>query len=129
MLLLIQGCATVKVIPIDRLNEQQLAPESEPIAHIYASNWGVYLFKYIPLFTGDLDYPGVPRMPFRNSVRVDRLVDKITKESQRLGGTLVTDLRVRNRSHWIRWSLIFWVIEYEGSANVSTSDPPKQRQE
>lgn len=48
------GCATLTVVPADRLGEQRLTPTAEPVAHIYAANWGVYLFKYLPLITGSL---------------------------------------------------------------------------
>ena len=54
------GCATLTVVPADRLGEQRLTPTAEPVAHIYAANWGVYLFKYLPLITGSLSRPGVP---------------------------------------------------------------------
>lgn len=126
MLLLIQACATVQVVQIDRLNEQQFVPGATPVAHIYARNWGIYLFKYIPIITGNLDNPGIPELPvfFRNSVRPDLLVEKITQRSQQLGGTVVTDLRVRDRSHWVKWTLLFWVNEFEGSANTSKPRSP-----
>ena len=28
----------------DRLNKQSLMPGATPVAHIYADNWGIYLF-------------------------------------------------------------------------------------
>jgi len=48
------GCATLTVVPGPGLHEQRLTPAAEPVAHIYAANWGVYLFKYVPLVTGSL---------------------------------------------------------------------------
>jgi hypothetical protein len=70
------------------------------VAHIYAANWGWYLFKRIPIVTGSLDRHGVPQWPaiFSDQVRIDRLVEKVTEESKRRGGTVVTDLRTRDRS-------------------------------
>ena len=50
-LLVLGGCATLTVVPAERLAEQQLTPGAEPVAHIYAANWGLYLFKYLPLIT------------------------------------------------------------------------------
>ena len=47
-LIMLGGCATLTVVPADRLEGQQLTPNAEPVAHIYAANWGVYLFKYLP---------------------------------------------------------------------------------
>jgi hypothetical protein len=120
-LMAVTGCATFDVVPRDRLNEQRLTPGAVPLAHIYAANWGWYLFKYIPIVTGSLDRPGVPRFPalFSDQVRVDRLVDKVTEESKKLGGTVVTDLRSRDRSYYMPYTLFFWLNEFEVSANAS----------
>jgi hypothetical protein len=91
------------------------------VAHIYAANWGVYLFKYLPLVTGSLARPGVPRFPalFSDQVRIDRLVEKVSEQSKQLGGTVLTDLRTRDRSYYMPWSLFFWLNEFEVSANAS----------
>jgi hypothetical protein len=91
------------------------------VAHIYAANWGVYLFKYVPLVTGSLARPGVPRIPalFSDEVQVDRLVEKVSAESKQRGGTVLTDLRTRDRSYWLSRSFILWLNEFEVSANSS----------
>ena len=47
-LLIVGGCATLTVVPAERLDGQRLTPAAEPVAHIYAANWGIYLFKYLP---------------------------------------------------------------------------------
>jgi hypothetical protein len=120
-LIMLGGCATLTVVPAERLEGQRLTPDAEPVAHIYAANWGVYLFKYLPLVTGSLSRPGVPRWPnlFSDEVRVDLLVEKVGAESRQLGGTVLTDLRTRDRSHWLEWTLILWLNEFEVSANAS----------
>ncbi len=120
-LLILTGCATLDVISRERLNEQRLTPAAAPVAHIYAANWGWYLFKHIPIITGSLDRPGIPRWPafFSDQVRVDRLVEMVTAESKRRGGTVITDLRTRDRSYYMAWTLIFWLNEFEVSANAS----------
>ena len=126
--LLAPGCATMKVVSTDRLNEQRFSETGTPIAHLYLDNWGIYLFKYIPLVTGNVDTAGQAQVSrlFTNNVRVDLLVDKLTKESQRLGGTVITDLRTRDRSYWIPWALFFWLNEFEVSGNASSPLPPAQ---
>lgn len=93
------------------------------MAHIYPANWGVYLFKHLPLVTGSLSRPGVPSWPalFSDEVRVDRLVQKVSEQSTQRGGTILTDLRTRDRSYWMGWTLIFWLNEFEVSANASRS--------
>src|SRR5262245_29925589 len=117
------GCATLTVVPAERLAEQRLTPAAESVAHIYASNWGLYLFKYLPLITGSLARPGVPQWPslFSDEVQIGRLVEKVSAESKERGGNVLTDLRTRDRSYWIDWTLIFWLNEYEVSANASRS--------
>lgn len=116
------GCATLTVVPAPQLAEQRLTPAAEPVAHIYAANWGIYLFKYLPLVTGSLERPGLP-LPalFSNEVQIDRLVQKVTTESKLRGGSTLTDLQSRDKSYWLSWSLILWLNEYEVSANSSRS--------
>ena len=123
LVLVLSGCATLTVVPAERLEGQRLTPAAEPVAHIYAANWGVYLFKYLPLVTGSLARPGVPAWPalFSDQVRIDALVQKVSEESKKQGGTILTDLRTRDRSYWMGNSLIFWLSEFEVSANSSRS--------
>ena len=120
-LLMLGGCATLTVVPAERLEEQRLTQAAEPVAHIYAANWGWYLFKSIPIITGSLSRPGVPSWPvlFSDEVRIDALVQKVSAESKRHGGTVLTDLRTRDRSFWVPPLLIFWLNEFEVSANSS----------
>lgn len=121
VLLSVCGCATVKVVDVQHLNEQRLTPAEAPVAHVYVTNWGWYLFKYIPFFTGDLDDPGALRWPVfgTDNVRVEDLVEKVTEKSKDLGATTTTDLRTRDRSKWLPYTLIFWLNEIEVSANAS----------
>jgi hypothetical protein len=120
-LLLFQGCAVLEVVPAQQLHEQRLTTDAAPIAHIYADNWGVYLFKYIPLISGNLNKARIPQSPvlFTDNVRIELLVDKVTQEAQRRGGALITDLRTRDRSYWLGWSVFLWLNEFEVSANAS----------
>src|SRR5262245_29321668 len=114
------GCATLTIVPGPGLHEQRLTPAAEPVAHIYAANWGVYLFKYLPLVTGSLSRPGsvLPAL-FSNQVQVDLLVHKVSEESKRRGGTVITDLQTRDKSYWMPYTFILWLNEYEVSANSS----------
>lgn len=125
----LSGCATVQIVPVERLSQQRLTTEAAPVAHIYVANWGLYLFKYLPVVTGDLARPGAVRWPafFTNQVQISRLVEKVGQESQQLGGTVITDLRTRDRSYWMPYSLIFWLNEFEVSANASRSPGPADK--
>lgn len=120
------GCATLEVVPAEHLGRQQLSPAAEPVAHIHASTWGIFLFKYIPIASGDLSRPGVPRWPrlFRNEVQLERLLATVAAASERCSGTLLTDLRSRDRSAWMSPTLVFWLNEIEVSANASRPLPP-----
>jgi hypothetical protein len=125
------GCATVEVVGPEHLHDQQFVAETTPVAHVYADNWGWHLFKYIPIVTGNLDKPGVPQLPvfFTDTVRVDLLVDQVTKESTKLGASIISDLRTRDRSYYAFWTLVFWLNEFEVSANASRPELPGDRQE
>jgi hypothetical protein len=120
------GCATMKVVSSDQLNEQRFSETGTPVAHLYVANWGIYLFKYIPIVTGNLNNAEGAQISrlFTHNVRVDLLVEKLTQESRRRGGTFVTDLRTRDRSAWMPLTLFFWLNEFEVSGNASRETPP-----
>ncbi len=120
-LVLASGCATVQTVSPSNLHGQQLSPGVGPVAHVYADCWGIYLFKVIPLVTGNIQETGLglPFLLFSNSVRVDALVERVSREAQQRGGTLLTDLQTRDRSYWMPWTLFFWLNEFEVSANAS----------
>jgi len=37
-LIMLAGCATLTVVPAERLDGQRLTPTADPVAHIYAAN-------------------------------------------------------------------------------------------
>jgi hypothetical protein len=115
------GCATMTVVPVKKLNDQQLAADVTPVAHIHLLNWGWYLFKFIPIITGDLEEAQCPQCAslFTDNVNVEDLVERLTEQAHELGGTVTTDLRTTDRSAWAPSTLIFWLNEVEVSANVS----------
>jgi hypothetical protein len=57
------GCASVRVVELEHLNNQQLTERATPVAHVHANNWGWYLFKFIPLVTGNVENPKYPQWP------------------------------------------------------------------
>ena len=115
------ACATVDVVSADRLHQQTLVNGAQPIAHVRASNWGWYLFKFIPIWTGDLDRPTYPQMCdwFHDNVTVDAVAGKVTETAEKLGGNLTTDLQTTDKSEYHVSTLFFWLNEIEVSANVS----------
>jgi len=115
------GCASMDVVMAERLHGQRFADGARPIAHIRASNWGWYLFKFIPICTGNLDEPDYPQVCrlFTDNVTVEDLTERVTEEAKRLGGDLTTDLQTTDKSAWYYATLFFWLNEIEVSANVS----------
>lgn len=102
------GCATIDVVPIEKLNDQQLLVDAVPVAHIHAKNWGYYFLNFVPLVTGNLENPGYPKLPafFYNNVTIEDVVEKVAEKSRELGGTLTTDMQSTCKSSWQAWSFI-----------------------
>ena len=119
------GCVTIEVIAPERLSDQQLTRETVPVAHIRAENWGWYLLKYVPLITGNVEHKRFPSF-FSHTVRLEPLVEEVTRRSRELGAT-ITDLHSTDKSSWRAITLILWIRELEVSANASrplSPDPP-----
>lgn len=120
------GCSSLTVVR--DLNDQRFTPEDQPVAHLSARVGGVYLFYYIPLVTGDSREPDHMRF-FHNEQEVERVVHLVTRTSQELGATRLTDLYSWSDSVWSPVTLIFWYRWTSVSANASVSaDRPPQRQ-
>ncbi len=119
------GCVTIEVIPPEHLSDQQLTGETVPVAHIRADNWGWYLFKQIPLVTGNVEHKWFPSF-FSHTVRLEPLVEEVTRRSRELGAT-ITELHSTDKSSWKVITFILWIRELEISANASrplSPDPP-----
>lgn len=118
---LLHGCATMVMVPEDRLHGQRFEADASPIGHLYVDNWGIYLFKYIPIVTGNPESSGIVQLPrlFSDTVRIDLLVEKVAREGRLRQGTILTDLRTRDRSYWLPYLPVLWLNEFEVSANLS----------
>lgn len=110
------GCSQL-VVSTD-LHEQEFVPGLQPVAHLHASNWGIYFLNLVPLIAGDCEYPGSIRC-FSDQVCVDRLIAAVTRKSRALGGTHTSDLRSSASSRWTQFGLFFWLRRAEVSTNVS----------
>ncbi len=115
---LFAGCATMYVVPAEDLNDQQFVKGATPVAHINVNVWGWYLFKYIPLYVGNLDPEGP--VLFSDNVALDRIIEELTEKAKSLGATQVTDLRSRDKSGvLIPIVPLIWLNEVEVSGNAS----------
>jgi hypothetical protein len=115
------GCASVDVVPAERFAGRRFVEGAEPIAHIRASNWGWYLFKFIPIWTGNLNRPRYPQLCrwFDDNVTVDDVVGVVMAKGEELGGNVISDLQTTDKSGWQAATIFFWLNEIEVSANVS----------
>ena len=87
---LLSGCASVQTSK--NLNGQKIDATGSPIAHIYAENCGYYLL-WIPLITGQTEKGTVGKIGFgKDTVRVEDMVDVVTRESSARGATKTLDL-------------------------------------
>ena len=121
------ACAQLDVVPAERLHGQALSDHGETLAHIRARNSGWFLLNAIPLVSGDLSNPSYPQFPrfFRNHVTIDRVLAKVARTSQELGGDELHDTVSSLQSHWFTLTLVFWFREVEVSANVIKRKPAR----
>ena len=118
--LCLAGCAVVEVVPPRHLHGQKGEPGTTPVAHIQARVWGRYLFKFIPILTGNPrrpDLPGMP-LPFRHTVKLDDVMDMVAKRSRELGADELRDVVSNGLSGWNPFTVVFWINEYQVSANA-----------
>jgi hypothetical protein len=114
---LLCGCVTIEVVPEQRLSGQQFATDTVAVAHVRADNWGWYLFKYVPLITGDVRHPSYPSL-FSHTVKLDALAEEVTRQGAELGAT-ITDLDSTDKSAWRPLTFVLWIREVEVTANLS----------
>ena len=103
---------------VKELQDQRFTSTERPVAHLSARVGGIYLFYYLPLVTGDSEQADSIRF-FRNEPDVDRVVHMVTKRSNELGATHLTDLYSWSDSVWGSFSLVFWYRWTSVSANAS----------
>ena len=117
--LTVAGCTSVVVTT--NLHGQELTPGAKPIAHIYADNWGIYLFYYIPLVTGDPSRPNGWRL-FEDTVHIGPVVSMVARKAKELGATRTTDLSTYTVSYQ-SIPLLIWAKTVEVSGNASRVAP------
>ena len=90
----------------------KISASGTPVAHIQASNWGIYLFM-IPLITGSTDNPG--SMVFlQDTVTVKNAIQMLTAKSNELKATGTYNIVTKNSTNpWF-----FGVKEIRVSANA-----------
>ena len=96
----LSACATVQVVPAERLSEQRLTTEAVPVGHIYVANWGVFLFKYVPLVTGSLSRPGAVAWPSPRPARLEGYRAGLALRPRSTGISDVRSVRAQGNLRW-----------------------------
>ncbi len=112
--LAICGCASVKVA--DDFGNQRISENDKNVAHIYATNWGLYCFS-LPLITGSAETPGAVLFG-EDTVNPKTVVKMVTKKSAELGGTKTLDLDTKGNSIWIFPLFVVFLNECQVSGNA-----------
>lgn len=93
------ACSSVETAP--QLNNMNLTVNSSatPLAHLNGQVWGVYFLNLLPVFSGNTAKVG-QCVVFKDTVKVENAVRMITKKSENLGATALTDLTSIRSSFW-----------------------------
>ena len=97
------------------------------LGHVYANSWGIYFLGKIPCVAGGIGEDGQPVWRyFKDVVEVQTVVDLLRAEALRRGATHLIDLKSDWTSAWSQFTIVFWIIETEASANAIrvTGAPP-----
>ena len=106
------GCASFTKVDTDKMNDQKLSYSGQTIAHVEASNWGIYLF-HIPLLTGSTDTLGDIKV-LQDTVTVKNVAQVMTRESKAIGGTQVLNMVTTTTTD----PFFFGIKEVKMSGNV-----------
>ncbi len=107
----LSGCVGIETVDKKDLNGQT-SNLGQPVAHINAQNWGLYLLT-IPLLTGSTDSVGSIAV-MKDTVNAESMVPVVTAESKKLGATKTLDLA----SQYSVSGLLFYFREINVSANA-----------
>jgi len=114
--LLAAGCASINTTT--NLSGRKLTADGAvPVAHVYATTWGVYILSRIPIAAGDYDSP-IGFTMFRDTVKPKYVADLVTRQCKELDAPRAVDLQTSWSSTWI--GLLLPILTYE-SAEASAN--------
>ncbi|MBR7118932.1 MAG: hypothetical protein IKC77_01895 [Lentisphaeria bacterium] len=115
VLLLCSGCVTSTVTQIKAAPGERSASGKRVVAHLQGMNSGVFLFYYIPLWSGKENRPNNRDYDtFRNRVEKKHMRKMLDLQAKRLGADEVENLSIHTKSSGI-WTLwIFWKRSVHG---------------
>ena len=113
----VSGCSNMQVAT--KFSNMPLSEHSKsaPMAHLHYTNCGLYLFNWIPIFTGSVT-PGNSFALFTNTVTVENAVLETTRQANNLGGNQVINLTTSTDSSYKWYSLFYWTRSVSVSATV-----------
>ncbi len=115
--IILVGCASIQTAT--KMNDQKIASTEANVAHINADNWGFYLL-WIPLIAGSTDKVGTTEFLGGDTVKLEPVVDILTKKSKELGATKTLDLDSHISSMMLPFPFpfLFYIKEVQVSGNA-----------
>ena len=93
------------------------ARRTQPIAHINARVYGVFLFDAFPLFCGSVNQ--VDKVSaFVNTVSLNNTMGLVTREARGMGASKLVDLNSYYSSRWLWYTLILWERQMQVSVTA-----------
>ncbi|MEM4248236.1 MAG: hypothetical protein QXH80_03130, partial [Candidatus Nanoarchaeia archaeon] len=117
-MIILAGCASVQ--KATKFNGQKIDEDkSQEVAHINVDNWGLY-FLWIPLAAGSTDSVGTTEWLGKDTVKVEPVVDVLTRESKNIGATKTLDIVSSTNSMMIPFPFpfLFYLKEVQVSGNA-----------
>ena len=117
-MIILAGCASIQTA--QKFNGEKIdLNNSQEVAHINGDNWGFY-FLWIPLIAGSTDKIGTTEFLGDDTVKVEPVVDMVTKKSKEMGATKTLDLVSSAQSMMLPFPFpfLFYIKEVQVSGNA-----------
>lgn len=108
-MLIAAGCNTSEVFMQPAVPGQTGSDGTKAVANLEASNWGLFLFYWIPLWSGNPSFPNRRDYAMFDNRVQERFMEKMLRtRAQQLKADRIEDLKIRESSTgffslWILW--------------------------
>ena len=122
------GCVT-STLRISPAEPGRVSSSGARVTHVLEGmNTGIYLFYWIPLWSGNPHYPNQRNYDlFRHRVDDKAIYRMFDHTAKRMGGDSVEDIRIRTGSSGI-WTLwIFWKRSVRGTGSLVVKKTPSSK--
>ncbi len=93
------------------------ANHSQPIAHINARVYGVFLFDFFPMFCGSVNNVD-KTAAFINTVSLNNSLGLVTRHARSLGATKLVNINSYYDSRWLWYTILLWERQAQISATA-----------